>query len=76
MAFQNGKCGICPVVLLPQKGVNGQCVDHCHDSLKVRGFLCTACNQSLGHYEKYQRANGLVLEPYEQYLANPPAGNV
>ena len=25
------------------------CIDHCHDSLQVRGRLCHGCNVALGH---------------------------
>ncbi len=29
------------------------CIDHCHDSGKVRGCLCDYHNKLLGHYEKW-----------------------
>ena len=35
-------CDICG--LTPEK----LCVDHCHKTNKIRGILCTKCNQGLG----------------------------
>ena len=42
---QNGKCKICG-----SDDNNGQrfCVDHCHETGKVRGLLCRPCNLALG----------------------------
>ncbi len=42
---QDGKCMICrnPYELLN--------IDHCHESKKVRGLLCTDCNQGLGNFK-------------------------
>ncbi len=43
---QNGKCSICG---LPQmESTREFCVDHCHETNKVRGLLCFNCNTSLG----------------------------
>lgn len=42
---QGGKCAIC------EKDLNkASHVDHCHDSGKIRGILCPACNKGIGHF--------------------------
>lgn len=46
---QNGKCAICEN---PPTGFKKSlCLDHCHDSLKVRGLLCDNCNAGLGKFK-------------------------
>ncbi len=70
---QNNKCAICSVIM--ERNVNAswsECIDHCHETLKGRGLLCRTCNHSLGLYENFQRKLGLIIEPYERYLDNPP----
>ena len=39
---QRGRCPICTEVMRPP------CVDHNHNTYKVRGLLCRGCNQGLG----------------------------
>lgn len=39
-------------------------VDHCHSSMKVRGFLCGSCNRALGLFKDSQD----VLENAIKYL--------
>lgn len=57
-ANQNGKCKIC----LDEHEVLH--VDHCHDSLAVRGLLCMNCNRSLG----MMKDNPKVLRRAADYL--------
>lgn len=60
LSEQNELCKIC------KKPVNNKrlAVDHCHETGKVRGLLCSKCNAFLGWYEKYH-------EETKEYLDNP-----
>jgi hypothetical protein len=42
---QNGVCAICRQ---KPNGDRNLAVDHCHQSGRIRGLLCAACNLSLG----------------------------
>lgn len=49
---QKGACAICeePETMVI-KGIPVRlAVDHCHNSLKIRGLLCTKCNRGLGGF--------------------------
>jgi len=45
---QNALCAICK---RPLKSTHDVCVDHCHDTNKVRGILCRKCNLGIGHFD-------------------------
>lgn len=50
-AKQHGCCAICKdrfETPLPRRDKRGACVDHCHQTGKVRGLLCSKCNQGVG----------------------------
>lgn len=50
LADQDGVCAICRKP--ESKSIKGRllklAVDHCHDTLVVRGLLCQACNRGIG----------------------------
>lgn len=51
---QNNCCLICkrPEQVKNRKGdARPLCVDHCHETNKVRGLLCNRCNAGLGHFQ-------------------------
>ena len=43
--------GLCPLCLVPLELDHNTCVDHCHDSLLVRGILCRGCNMVVSRFE-------------------------
>ena len=47
MAEQQG--GVCAICDLPPPADGVLCVDHDHDTGKVRGLLCRTCNTGIGH---------------------------
>jgi hypothetical protein len=46
---QKGRCAICGFI--PKEGENRLCIDHSHDSLKIRGLICSWCNTALGRFK-------------------------
>lgn len=47
---QDGLCAICgkPEMILRNGRPLSLAVDHCHQTNKVRGLLCSACNKAIG----------------------------
>lgn len=68
--IQNSSCAICskPIEALRRR-MN---IDHCHETNKVRGILCTGCNTGLGHLG--DNIDG--LKKAIAYLENPPANSL
>ena len=58
-----GVCEICGRVP-SEVSKKGACVDHCHDSGKVRGILCAPCNSGIGSL----RDDPAVLRKAIEYL--------
>ena len=49
---QDSCCYICGMHEMPHgKHRGGLCLDHCHDTGKVRKFLCNTCNMLVGMFE-------------------------
>lgn len=61
---QNGLCFICKEAEI-KKNSSRLSVDHCHETMIVRGLLCLKCNSKLGWLETYRQE---ILE----YVDNPP----
>lgn len=50
LAKQNGTCKICRLLRISE-GKNFMPLDHCHQSGRIRGILCSWCNRALGLFE-------------------------
>lgn len=60
LSANDGMCAIC-------LSEPAQHIDHCHESGRVRGALCKACNNGLGFF----RDNTQALERAIKYLNGP-----
>lgn len=60
--LHNGKCDICGVSHLELN--KGLCIDHNHETGKIRGLICDNCNKMLGH----SKDNPIILENAITYL--------
>lgn len=49
LSAQGGGCAICGTKV-DQVKTRRLAIDHCHATGKVRGVLCTKCNQGVGHF--------------------------
>lgn len=58
---QGGNCAICET---EDPGIKGWCIDHCHDTGKVRGVVCGTCNSGMG----LLKDNPKLLERAASYL--------
>ncbi len=65
---QGGVCAICGEVETATKpgGVKRLCIDHDHNTKKVRGLLCTRCNSGLGWF----RDDPTLLAKALEYLSS------
>ena len=58
-----GMCEICNIEMqkpISKRGgqpENTACIDHDHDTKKIRGLLCNSCNRLLGNFEKNMKKN-------------------
>jgi len=48
---QRGCCAICGTNDPYSRHINGWCVDHNHNTGRVRGILCHQCNVAVGHLQ-------------------------
>ena len=48
LKLQNNRCAICNNLPTEKKAL---ALDHCHTTLKIRGFLCDNCNTAIGKFK-------------------------
>lgn len=61
VAAHGGRCAICDTDK-PGGRYGRFCVDHCHQTGRIRGILCPQCNMALGQLGDSQDAIMVVLE--------------
>ena len=54
------ECSICGNTLTKK------CIDHCHDTKKIRGVLCNNCNTGLGLFKDNVRVMRIAIQYLEQ----------
>jgi hypothetical protein len=80
LATQNGVCKICKG---PPVGRPTLAVDHCHDTGRVRGLLCSNCNTGIGCLQEKPEIFAAAImylvehnQAFKQLGMNPATGNI
>jgi len=68
---QEGACDVCGDP--PNKSPRGAFpetlhIDHCHETNRIRGLLCSRCNRALGYFRSNPRLLRLAAEYLERFL--------
>lgn len=58
----------CQMCGTTEPGKKGFHLDHCHDTMKPRGVLCSKCNTTLGHLGDTCASIDLVAAMAKSYL--------
>lgn len=68
---QEGMCWICFCeMVIPSdnsRPKNRVCIDHCHETGKIRGLLCANCNTGLGMFRDSNNTLKRAIEYLEEY---------
>ena len=58
--MKNEQCNICGIEL------EKKCIDHCHETKKIRGVLCNKCNTALGLFNDNTEVMRIAIQYLEQ----------
>lgn len=61
--------GVCAICMAPHDEVR-MCVDHCHDTGRVRGLLCSGCNSAIGLFKESESAMASAIEYLRSHANN------
>lgn len=67
LEHQKGCCKLCEIEIKFDGATSGNsaCIDHCHQTGRIRGVLCHNCNTMLGYFEN----KALDLDHLKRYLS-------
>ena len=72
-AKQKGLCSICgrAETAKHQSGtVRDLCIDHCHETGRIRGLLCMECNMGLGKFKDNKVLLGKAIKYLQKHSNN------
>lgn len=64
---QNGVCAICKQISKRKDRIINLSIDHNHKTGRIRGLLCTQCNQGLGSFKDSKEQLKAAISYLEQY---------
>jgi len=71
---QDNKCAICgneeTRICGVSKNVNRLCIDHCHETKKVRELLCHSCNTGIGKFKENEELLMKAMEYLRKHNAD------